>query len=101
MFPKGSSYYADWRDGHGRRRRKSFPTPDEALAHEAGQKQLGRKQRATRRNAARRKALDEIAAGTNVVLIDADLMDAFPDSDAVNEALRSLKTIADRTKKLA
>ena len=35
--------------------------------------------------------------GTNVVLIAPELMETFPDSDAVNEALRSLKAIAART----
>jgi hypothetical protein len=39
--------------------------------------------------------------GTNLVLIAPELMEAFPDSDAVNEALRSLKRIADRAPKRA
>jgi hypothetical protein len=39
--------------------------------------------------------------GTNVVLIAPDLLDTFPDSEAVNEALRSLKKIAQRTPKRA
>ena len=39
--------------------------------------------------------------GTNIVLIAPELMETFPDSDAVNEALRSLKKIADRTPKRA
>jgi hypothetical protein len=39
--------------------------------------------------------------GTNIVLIEPDLMEAFPDSAAVNAALRGLKQIADRTKKPA
>jgi hypothetical protein len=39
--------------------------------------------------------------GTNVVLIAPDLMETFPTSEAVNEALRSLKNIADRTPKRA
>ena len=30
------------------------------------------------------------AEGTNVVLLDPDLLKTFPDSDAVNRALRSL-----------
>jgi hypothetical protein len=29
--------------------------------------------------------------GTNIVLIAPDLLDTFPDSEAVNDALRSLK----------
>jgi hypothetical protein len=37
--------------------------------------------------------------GTNVVLIAPGLLDTFPNSDAVNQALRSLKNIASRTPK--
>jgi len=40
-------------------------------------------------------------AGTNVALIAPDLLESFPDSDSVNEALRSLKKIADRHAKHA
>jgi hypothetical protein len=39
--------------------------------------------------------------GTNIVLIAPDLLDNFPDSEAINEALRSLKKIANRSAKLA
>ncbi len=35
--------------------------------------------------------------GTNVALIDPDLLDTFSDSKSVNEALRYLKRIASRT----
>ncbi|HEU5407049.1 MAG TPA: hypothetical protein VFU48_04745, partial [Nitrospira sp.] len=35
--------------------------------------------------------------GTNIVLIAPDLLDTFPDSESVNEALRSLKKIATRS----
>jgi hypothetical protein len=45
----------------------------------------------------RGKHLDRIQQGTNVVLIARNLLDTFPDSDSVNEALRSLKKIAGRT----
>ena len=38
---------------------------------------------------------------TKLVLIAPDLLDSFPDSDSVNEALRSLKKIADRTRRTA
>ena len=34
--------------------------------------------------------------GTNVVLIDPDLMDAFPNAKAVNDALRELPSRRDR-----
>jgi len=51
--------------------------------------------------AVRGKYYQRMQGGTNVVLIDPDLMDAFPDSAAVNAALRSLKQIADRAKKPA
>jgi hypothetical protein len=49
----------------------------------------------------RGKYYDRMQEGTNIVLIAPDLMDTFPDSDAVNEALRSLKKIAERTAKHA
>ena len=39
--------------------------------------------------------------GTNIVLIAPDLLDTFPDSEAVNDALRSLKKIATRSAKPA
>ena len=35
--------------------------------------------------------------GTNVAIIDPDLLDTFPDSKSVNEALRFLKRLAART----
>jgi hypothetical protein len=47
----------------------------------------------------RGKYYERMQAGTNIVLIDPDLLDTFPDSASVNEALRSLKTIAIRTKR--
>jgi hypothetical protein len=33
------------------------------------------------------------AQGTNVVIIDADLLDVFPDSTTVNETLRALAPV--------
>ncbi|QMV19331.1 hypothetical protein GOB94_12040 [Granulicella sp. 5B5] len=44
------------------------------------------------------KYYDPAQEGTNVVLIAPDLMDTFPDSDSVNDALRSLKKIAGRAR---
>ena len=38
------------------------------------------------------------AAGTNMVLLDPDVADLFPDSKSVNEALRSLVRIVERRK---
>ena len=38
-----------------------------------------------------------MAEGTNMVRIDPDLLEAFPDSFAVNEALRALLRIAERS----
>jgi hypothetical protein len=49
----------------------------------------------------RGKHYKRMQEGTNIVLIAPELMETFPDSDAVNEALRSLKKIADRTPKRA
>jgi hypothetical protein len=45
----------------------------------------------------RGKYYDRMQAGTNIVLIAPDLLDTFPDSDSVNDALRSLKKIATRS----
>jgi hypothetical protein len=39
----------------------------------------------------RGKHFKRMQEGTNIVLIAPDLLDTFPDSEAVNEALRSLK----------
>src|ERR1039458_5728670 len=47
--------------------------------------------------AVRGKYYDRMKAGTNVVLIAPDLLDTFPDSESVNEALRGLKKIATRS----
>jgi hypothetical protein len=49
----------------------------------------------------RGKHYSRMQQGTNIVLLAPDLLDTFPDSDSVNEALRSLKKIATRTAKSA
>ncbi len=38
--------------------------------------------------------------GTNVVVIESDVMKYFPDHDSVNQALRSLSEIIEKQKKL-
>ena len=43
--------------------------------------------------AVRGKYYDRMQAGTNIVLIDPELLDTFPDSESVNEALRTLKRL--------
>lgn len=43
------------------------------------------------------KYFDRIQEGTNLVLIAPDLMESFPDAEAVNNALRTLKQVAERT----
>lgn len=45
----------------------------------------------------RGKYYNRLKQGTNLAIIAPDLLDTFPDSAAVNEALRSLKKIATRT----
>ncbi len=45
----------------------------------------------------RGKYANLLKQGTNVVLIAPDLLDTFPDSASVNEALRGLKKIAARS----
>lgn len=42
------------------------------------------------------KYADRYKEGTNVVLIDPDVAEYFPDHDSVNEALRSLTVIIKR-----
>jgi hypothetical protein len=44
------------------------------------------------------KYVDRYRSGTNVVLLDPDVADAFPTAESVNEALRMLLTIAQRQK---
>ena len=45
----------------------------------------------------RGKYADRYRRGTNVVLLDPEIAEAFPDSDSVNAALRALLAIAKRT----
>ena len=45
----------------------------------------------------RGKYAARMAEGSNIVRIDPDLVAAFPDSAAVNEALRGLLQIAERS----
>jgi hypothetical protein len=47
--------------------------------------------------AVRGKYFDRMQQGTNIVLIAPDLLDTFPDSESVNEALRGLKKLAIQT----
>ena len=51
------------------------------------------------RKGVRGKYYERVQQGTNVAIIAPDLIETFPDSEAVNEALRSLKQIAERTRK--
>jgi hypothetical protein len=46
----------------------------------------------------RGKYVEHYKAGTNVVLLDPDVAQVFPTSEAVNEALRLLMQIAQRQK---
>jgi hypothetical protein len=47
----------------------------------------------------RGKYAKRYAEGTNVVVIDPDVAEYFPDHDSVNEALRSLTAIIKRQKR--
>jgi hypothetical protein len=47
-------------------------------------------------NLVRGKYADRLRASSNVVVIDPDVTDLFPNADAVNAALRSLSEIAKR-----
>jgi hypothetical protein len=48
----------------------------------------------------RGKFYKEYMKGTNVVLLDPDVAEVFPDSQAVNEALRVLAQLAKRQAKI-
>jgi hypothetical protein len=50
------------------------------------------------RSGVRGKYVDRYQAGTNIVLLEPDVAQAFPTSDSVNEALRLLMQIAQRQK---
>jgi len=45
---------------------------------------------------ARGKYVERYRAGTNLVLLESDVQAAFPDAEAVNEALRMLMKVARR-----
>ena len=42
----------------------------------------------------RGKYVERYRSGTNLVLLESDVQEAFPDADAVNEALRMLMKVA-------
>ena len=44
----------------------------------------------------RGKYVERYRAGTNLVLLESDVQEAFPDAEAVNEALRMLIKVANR-----
>jgi len=47
--------------------------------------------------AAQGKYAERFASGSNVVVLAPDVVAVFPDSDAVNETLRAVAKIAERT----
>jgi hypothetical protein len=49
--------------------------------------------------AARGKTAARYAKGTNVVVVGPDVLDVFPDGNAVNEALRALASVIRRRRK--
>jgi hypothetical protein len=50
--------------------------------------------------AARGRTAARYAEGTNVVVVGHDVLDVFPDSAAVNEALRALASVIRRQRKM-
>ena len=64
----------------------SKPSKKDELRPEYDLERLGRSQTG--------KYHPRAAAGTNLVLLDPDVAQAFPDSDAVNRALRLLMDVA-------
>ena len=51
------------------------------------------------REGERGKYVDRYRAGTNLVLLDPDVAEAFPDAESVNEALRLVIQLTDIRKK--
>jgi hypothetical protein len=47
----------------------------------------------------RGKYVDQYRRGTNVVLLDPEVAEAFPDSKSVNDALRAILAVATRTER--
>jgi hypothetical protein len=45
----------------------------------------------------RGKYVDRYQSSTNLVLLEDDVRDAFPDAESVNDALRMLMKVADRS----
>lgn len=50
----------------------------------------------TLKNRVRGKYVERYQAGTNLILLDGDVQEAFPDAEAVNDALRMLIKVAHR-----
>jgi hypothetical protein len=50
------------------------------------------------KGAIRGKHHDSYASGTNLVLLQPDVAEAFPDAKSVNDALRALLKVASRVK---
>ena len=47
----------------------------------------------------RGKYAKRFAAGSNIILLDPDVLKDFPDAESVNETLRAVSKIAKRTRK--
>jgi len=50
------------------------------------------------KGAVRGKHAESYRAGTNLVLLQPDVAEAFPDAESVNDALRALLKVASRVK---
>jgi hypothetical protein len=56
MRNKYGSFYADWRDQHGQRHMKAFPTKKAALRYQAQQRALAQAKKARASGPSRRRA---------------------------------------------
>ena len=72
---------------------KAKATPDDCLRAEYRREDLG--------TGVRGKYLRQVQAGTNLVLLAPDVARVFKTEDSVNDALRSLIGVAQRSVKLA
>ena len=86
MFEKGNSYYADWRDRSGKRKRKSFETAEQAEAYEQAQKVVASPKQGRRVESRQQRPSNATSLQTNAARTHNGRQD-----DSRNSAVRSTR----------
>src|SRR5258708_29534593 len=86
MYEKGNSYYADWRDRAGKRKRKSFETAEQAEAYEQAQKVVAHPKRVRRAASPPQRPSNATSLQTNAARIHNGRQD-----DSQSSAVRSAR----------